>query len=156
MLLPGLALLLSACTCGLGLANRLSAPPYVRLIAGPEANNTSAVAVDVVLVYDAALVEALREMTARVWFDQRNQLWKDHPNPKKSYESFLLELVPGQAVRQVLPRLTCARAGFVYADYRQSGVHRERFASNLDSLVVELGRDGFTLEPSASAPSESP
>lgn len=152
----GLAILCTSCSCGFHMANSRSSAPYVRLVADPEANQTSAVAVDVVLVYQNELVETLRDLTARAWFEQRSQLRRDHPNPKKSYEAFSLELVPGQQARQSLPRLSCARAGFVFADYAQSGVHRERFASNLDSLIVDLDRDGFSLQPDATTSSESP
>ncbi len=149
--------LLSSCTCGFKLLNRLGNTPTITFVADPKANNTSAVAVDVVLVYDEALREELRAQTAATWFASRDQRRKDNPDATRSYQDFRLELVPGQDTTLTIPRLRCARDGIVFAGYSTPGQHRESFVPGL-GLQVALGEENFEVEvaPPARRSSKNP
>ena len=91
----------------------------------PEANDRSPVPVELVVAYDPEIVPTLLEMTARQWFERKNQLLLDHPAGLRTH---LWELVPGQVIPMEglpVPRKG-AVAAFVYADYRAPGPHRVR------------------------------
>lgn len=91
----------------------------------PDANDRTPVPVELVVVYDEEVLPLLLELTARQWFEGREQLLLDHPRGVRSY---LWELVPGQelpTMRLPMPR-DGALAAVVYADYLSPGAHRVR------------------------------
>ena len=137
--------LLSSCSCGFHLLNRWDNGPSVRFVADPLANNTSAVAVDVVLIYDKALVDEFMALSAKDWFDSRAQQRRDRPDSTNSFQERLLELVPGQDTTLTMPRLHCARDVILFADYSNDvSAHRQRFNPGTD-LRVDLREEDFEV-----------
>ena len=143
-------LLLWALGCGANRRSFFGGDVAVRVAADPEINQNSPVAVEMVVVYDKDLLEALLAKTARDWFRDREQIRKDHPG-EKDFISMRWEVVPGQSLpAQGLPAEEMsfgsgARGGVVFADYFSEGAHRARFDPHLD-LKIHLQDTDFSLE----------
>lgn len=155
--LLSLSLALSACvgvsafiTVGCGLVTRTQ-----RMFGGrlplevtiePRANQGSAVAVDVLMVYDKGVLDKILALTARAWFEQQSQLERDFPG---AFDRARWEWVPGQQVgRQEIEYRAGAKAAVVFADYLTPGAHRLRLDPRAPSRLL-LGETGFTAEPLA-------
>lgn len=119
--------------------------------AAPDANDNSSLAVDLVFVRDAALVESLTAMPAAKWFVVRGDTERAFP---QGVGVVSLEVVPSQYIRideKVLSSQK-ALAVFVFASYPTAGAHRERLLLTVDSYLLQLGPKGFkAVEVSASA-----
>lgn len=113
----------------------------------PGANQNSAVALELVIVYDKKLLEQFLAYPARTWFEKREQLRRDDPG-QKQFVSWEWEWVPGQEVKpQEISFGTGARGGIVFANYFTPGDHRARIDPH-SNLVIHLGEKGFSVEPS--------
>ena len=126
---PGLRLLflIPLClvlSCGAATATRSmfgGSLPFQVTVA-PDANENSAIAVDLVVLYDAKLVEQLLKLKASDWFKQKNQFVRDHPNQVAVHG---WEWVPSQAVKpQTISYGSGARKVVLFADYVSEGDHR--------------------------------
>lgn len=138
-------LLLWALGCGANRRSFFGGDVAVRVEADPEINQNSPVAVEMVVVYDKDLLEALLAKGARDWFRDREQIRKDHPGDK-DFISMSWEVVPGQSLPvQELSFGSGARGGIVFADYFSQGAHRARFDPHLD-LRIHLQDQDFSLE----------
>jgi type VI secretion system protein len=112
------------------------------LRSGAEANDDSPVAVDVVVVTDRALVEAVGKLRAGEWFARRAQLQLDHP---RGLHVTSLEPVPGQRLpwRRVRWRGRAA-AAFVFAGYPTPRDHRVR-VDPFPWIVIQLTADSVAI-----------
>lgn len=138
-------LLLWALGCGANRRSFFGGDVAVRVDADPEINQNSPVAVEMVVVYDKDLLEALLAKGARDWFRDREQIRKDHPGDK-DFISMSWEVVPGQSLHeQEMSFGSGARGGVVFADYFSEGAHRARFDPHLD-LKIHLQDEDFSLE----------
>jgi type VI secretion system protein len=101
----------------------------VSIYTDPDANQNSATAVDLVLVYDQNLTGTLGKMSASKYFDGLNQLLLDNPT---LLDVWHWELVPGQIVEAFQPQQEkgYAWAAFVFANYLTPGDHRVKVAPN--------------------------
>jgi hypothetical protein len=87
-----------------------------------DVNERSPVAVDLLVVYDAKLVEELLKVPSTGWFAGREQYLKDHA---KAISVQSWEWVPGQPVEPVTIEYRIgARKVILFADYRTAGEHR--------------------------------
>ena len=112
----------------------------------PEANQNSAVAVELLVVSNEEVLGDVMKLSAHDWFLKREEFKRDHP---KGYLSWSWEWVPGQGVPpQKLSFGTGARAGLLFADYLSAGNHRLRFDPH-QGLRLRLGEKEFTAEPLA-------
>jgi type VI secretion system protein len=112
----------------------------------PEANQNSAVAVELLVVSNEEVLGDVMKLSAHDWFLKREEFKRDHP---KGYLSWSWEWVPGQNVPpQKLSFGTGARAGLLFADYLSAGNHRLRFEPH-QGLRLRLGEKEFTVEPLA-------
>jgi type VI secretion system protein len=118
----------------------------VRFDIAADANANAPVAVDVVAVKDAALLDALLKLPAGQWFAQRSQMRLDYPT---GFTSWSWELVPGQTVPEtdVSDATGDAYGVLVFASYRTPGDHRARVGA-LTDVVIALQRDGFVVTAS--------
>lgn len=105
-------------------------------------NGKFPVAVDIVVVYDKSLEQQLAAMKATDWFDQRQQILRDHPG---KVSSDLHEWVPGQVVKPL--RITYrlgARSGFIFAHYFSPGDHRQQLKLG-QNVLLRLGEKDFEV-----------
>jgi|GEM_PF-1016503 len=108
-----------------------------------KANNDSAVAVDLVILYDKTLTNTFLGMSASSYFKKKKQLILDYPIQMqvKSWEA-----VPGQKITPYAVKLAhpLPQAAFFYANYSTSGDHRQR-VGNQAGLQVVLGKTDMSL-----------
>lgn len=116
----------------------------VSLSAAENANRNSAVAVDIVLVTEDAVVEKVIDLPASKWFAARADLAKTFPKVL-TYRSW--ELVPGQVLTVDGDSFGSPRvaAALVFADYATPGSHRVRIDEFKGRLVVRLEQDDLTV-----------
>ena len=142
--LLAVALLLSLAACS-GAHRRSFFGGDIRLEVSVDqaANRNSAVAVELLVVDDPKVLDAVLALSAADWFGGREQFRRDHP---KGYSSWAWEWVPGQTVPPAkLSFGIGARGGVVFADYLTPGKHRVRFAPH-SNLRLTLGAEDLTVE----------
>lgn len=140
------ALLVVALLAGCGGAS--DKPIQSRLIefaVAQGANQDSPIAVDIVYVYDPQLVAQLTQMTARDWFQKRDQIRQAFPT---GYDLTSYEVVPGQKgpIETVPPKSSQAIAAFIFANYASDGTHRAR-VDGLERFFIALGDKDFVIQP---------
>jgi type VI secretion system protein len=97
----------------------------VQIALSDQLNQNSPVAVDLVVVYDKKFLARLEELSARDWFEKRDQFLRDYPD---AFESWLWEWTPDQeAQSRELDVKIGAKGGVVFADYFSPGQHRAFF-----------------------------
>lgn len=108
-----------------------------------DANGNSAVAVDVVLVKETAMLESLLTMSASKWFATRSDLRKSFP---EAMTVFSYELAPSQSIKlsSKLWDGQKAWAALVFASYPTPGEHRARMLLNTAGYVVQLRAQNFS------------
>jgi type VI secretion system protein len=150
------AALLSGCNTMrslVGMDPKPVAPDWkaLTLRAADDANSNSAIAVDVVLVKDAAMLDSLTNMPAAKWFATRAELQRTFPEALTVYP---YELVPNQTVKLNDKKWNGQKAwaALVFAGYANAGEHRARLLLNNAGYVVQLNAQGFSaseLKPGA-------
>jgi len=116
----------------------------VKAVIDQNLNEGMPLQVDLVIVYDRALLEQLLKYTASAWFAQRQQLLSDF-GPQ--VQSTAWEWVPGAGVALEKVRFhPHARAGVVFANYRTEGDHRQ-VVQPLRGFLVNAGERGFGVSP---------
>jgi type VI secretion system protein len=134
-----------ALSCGVASATRsmFSGSLPMTVVIDPQANENSAIAVDLVVVYDAKVTDQLMKLRAADWFTQKKQFIRDHPNQVALLHAW--EWVPGQPVGKVTVSYGAgARKIFVYADYGTDGDHRatvdpqQEFTLTLGKLDLDV------------------
>jgi type VI secretion system protein len=115
-------LILSSCSSSDEISPELSVSD-VTIYAEPDANLNSAIAVDVVLIYDNDLLGSISKMPASKYFEASNQLRLDNPS---LLDVWRWELVPGQVVNKFSLNSDKGDAfgGIVFANYLTPGDHR--------------------------------
>ncbi|MDP9121334.1 MAG: hypothetical protein M3O15_08190 [Acidobacteriota bacterium] len=109
------------------------------------ANQNSAVALSLLIVYDQKLLDQLLGLKARDWFAMRDQIKQEHP-AGKGFDIWEWEWVPGQQVQPAtLSFATGARAGVIFASYLSDGPHRVRIDPH-QNIVIHLAEKDFSVE----------
>ena len=123
---------------------------FVDISLDSDANQDSAISVDVLVVYKDELMKALMKMKAADYFASRIQILRDYPD---MVDMWHWELTPGQVVRDypITQRSDAPVGAVIFADYFAPGDHRIRFASEghahvrmkkFDFCVLEQGCSG--------------
>ncbi|RJF92849.1 hypothetical protein D3871_29575 [Noviherbaspirillum saxi] len=114
------------------------------ITAADDANANSALAVDLVLVKDKAVLDTLLTMPATKWFTSRHDLRRTFP---EAFTVYQYELVPTQAVRLDEKHFGKERAwaAIVFANYASPGEHRARLLLNNTGYSVQLNAQSFTV-----------
>ncbi len=122
----------------------------VDILADIDANDNSATAVDLVLLYHMDLVKTFGSLSAAQYFENAPQLLLDNPG---LLDVWHWELVPGQAVQSFQPDQKKGRAftGFVFANYIAPGPHRLQVPGD-GILHVILEKGDLKNGPTSRAP----
>ena len=145
-----LRLLVAAVACGgLGVACS-SSPPSVRLqlevSLTQRANRDAPVPVSFVAAKDPKFFERLLGLSAKQWFEQREQLRRDDPSGQL-FTEWEWEHVPGYAPPPVVIEVDGNAIGAViFANYHSPGDHRIRIGPQR-RLRIELGDDDVVVRP---------
>ena len=145
MLALGLACLLPSCKPGAraaGPAPKPATPDWktLSLRTDDDANANSAVALDIVFVRDAALLDTLAAMPASKWFAGRADMARSFP---AALTVLSFELAPGQST-EVPDKLWRSAAGsgvLAFAGYASPGEHRLRLALDARGYLIRLGAE---------------
>jgi type VI secretion system protein len=116
----------------------------MRVNVSPQANKDNPVALDLVLVKDKELLKDLMNLSAKEWFENRNQYQLDYPE-EIELSSHRWEWVPGQAVYidPILLKGNLA-GGIIFANYFTPGTH-SAVIDPRKSVVVNLGAETITV-----------
>lgn len=140
--------MLAAVVAGCAMSKKLTRPfsreLQIEVYVDQDLNQNSALAVDLVVLYNKDLAEEVMEKSARDWFAGKEQFERDHPKGK---EVFPWEWVPGQQVPTLTVRIKGgAHKAVLFADYLAPGQHREQLDLR-EHIVLRLGRRGFEVKP---------
>ncbi len=112
------------------------------ITAAADANDNAPTTVDAVMIYNAAVVPTVLAMTAKQWFEKREQLKNDFPG---GYEMREWEVVPGAQVDiSKLPFRSGGVGLFVFANYPGAGDHRARL-DKWKTARIALQAHAFTV-----------
>ncbi|MEO1367846.1 MAG: hypothetical protein AAFX50_11780 [Acidobacteriota bacterium] len=121
----------------------------MRVTTVPTMNQDMPVAVEVLVVYDAKVLDQVGKLSAAEWFEGRTQFLRDQPPGTDTYQTWRWEWVPAQNVPDQEMRYALgARSTVVFVSYQTPGAHRAQVAPRSDFLL-SLGRNDFearTLE----------
>lgn len=141
---------------GCGLMNREpkpAAPEWksLTLVAADDANANSALAVDVVLIKDKAMLDSLAAMPAARYFAGRADLQRTFPD---ALTVLAVEITPGQVIRLDSARFKDqhAWAAMAFANYANPGEHRARLLLNNNGYLLQLNAQGLVATDVTSAP----
>jgi len=109
------------------------------------ANNNSPIALDVVILSEEALVEQLIKISAKEWYQKREQFKRDYPGILHTWE---WEVVPGQVIPFFkMPENTKKAKGvLIFANYLSPGLHRARI-DPYEGVIVRLLEYEFVVQP---------
>lgn len=114
---------------------------HVVVDAMADANGNAALAVDVVMVTDPAVVETVGKLGAEEWFRRKAQIERDFPD---GLTVLSWEMVPGQ-VAKADPGQTVTEA-YVFASYATPGEHRVRLALGQEKIRIVLQARDFAVQ----------
>lgn len=147
----GLALLLAGCA-GFGGPKPVT-PAWQRLVvaAAPDANADSALAVDLVLVKDKAVLATLSAMTASRYFATKAELLRAYPD---ALRLLAVEITPGQLIRIERKQYEAERAwaALAFANYATPGAHRIRVPLESKACLLQLNAQGFVVSDDRTGP----
>ncbi|WP_291328907.1 hypothetical protein [Desulfovibrio sp. UCD-KL4C] len=110
----------------------------------PNANNSSAVAVDVLMPLTDETQTAVASLSARQWFSGKEQFQRDYTS-NQDYWVLHHEYVPGIVVSPIAINLKDqTKSIIIFADYQTEGVHRFHTTRG-GNMVLTLGRYDFTV-----------
>jgi type VI secretion system protein len=120
------------------------------LVAAPDANANSALAVDVVLVKDKTLLEGLLAMPAARYFTAKAGLQRTFP---EGLTVLSVEITPGQTIKIEPSRFKGEKAwaALAFANYATPGEHRESLLLDQRAYVLQLDAQEFAATGPAPA-----
>jgi type VI secretion system protein len=116
----------------------------VTVIAAPDANLNTPVALDIVQVRDEATLALVSGLPAAKWFASRADLIKTFP---EGLGIKSLEVTPGMTVKLGAGDFAPSRqvGVFIFADYLTAGEHRARADQLKGDILVRLGSRSFSV-----------
>jgi len=136
-----LILCLTLTACG---SNPVVQTQRLRLQAMPNVNQDRPISVDLVVVYDAHLIQALQKLSAKQWMLNKQQLKRDYPLLIKLWE---WEPVPGETLPDFkLPSKAIKKAAgiLLFASYDTPGLHRARL-DPFEQVLIKLDKNDMKL-----------
>lgn len=110
----------------------------------PQSNQNSPIPVTLVAVHDPKLHERFSQMSAKQWYEQRDQLRRDFPGGD-AFTEWEWEFVPGFNPPPAVVEIRRHAVGaFVFANYRAPGQHRIRLGPHR-RIRINLAEDDVTV-----------
>ena len=108
-------------------------------------NNDSPVTVDVLIVYEQSLLDAIAKLNAFQYFSKKEQIQRDGGD---NLQTYTFELVPGQTLAPQPIKLAhvTGKGILVFARYASSGDHRQAIGVDRE-VTIEMGRQDFKIVP---------
>ena len=139
--------LLAGCSIGTKVRSAFGGAFPFTVTVAPKANESSAVAVDLIVVYDEPTLEQLKKLSAREWFQDgfKTQFVNAH---RSDVDVHGWEWIPNQKVEeQSVSYHSGARKVVLFADYLADGEHRavidpQPFHLTLDRLDLVVDGKG--------------
>jgi type VI secretion system protein len=115
----------------------------VNILLDADANENSATAVDLLMIYDKGLLKSIMSMNSRKYYNNLNQIKRDYP---ELVDIFHWELTPGQFIYNypVTMRDDTPYGAVVFADYYTPGDHRIRVGTE-ENIHIQLKRLDFCI-----------
>jgi hypothetical protein len=138
---------LSIGACGIAAKTRAAIKGDVKMYVSIAAkvNSDNPLPVDVVWVYDEELLKELLKLSAKSWFEKKQQFKKDFPS-KEAFEVWTWEWTPGQKVTvKKIPAKAKSKGGIIFANYKTDGDHRARIDPGEDFQINFL-EESFSVE----------
>lgn len=138
-------IILSLLSCGIRVRTRalFGEKLDVKIEISQKANENSAIAVDLIVVYDKGLITQLLKLTSEKWFEQRAQITRDYLKGE-GLDLWSWEWVPGQQVEdQHLPLKPKAKGAFIFASYHSRGSHRYRIDPFTDLKICLMEKEFY-------------
>lgn len=116
----------------------------VSLYADLDANQNSAIPVDMVLVYSTEVNKMISTLSASKYYQNSQQLQRDNPT---ALDVWHWELVPGQSVEnfEINQSKGDAFDGYIFANYLTPGDHRIKISPSGEVKVLMLKEDMIDL-----------
>lgn len=113
-------------------------------VAARDANADNALAVDVVLVKDKAMLDTLSSMTAARYFASKADLLRTYPDALRLLS---VEITPGQLIRIDRKDYAAERAwaALAFANYATPGEHRIRVPLDGKAALLQLNAQEFVV-----------
>jgi type VI secretion system protein len=133
-----------------GVSGCASSPPAARLLLEvaitPKANRNAPVPITLVAIHEAKLFERVVQMSAKEWYDQREQIRRDFPSGT-AFTEWDWEFVPGQSPPPMVVEVDGRALGAVlFANYRSPGSHRFRLGPQR-RIRIDLADDDLAVSP---------
>ncbi|GAB1431187.1 hypothetical protein MASR2M18_20220 [Ignavibacteria bacterium] len=137
---------LSSCGFGTWVSALFGGKVTVNVSINPKVNQSSPIQTDILLIYDELLQKQLMTLTAKDWFEKREEIRANYPEGE-GYDVWQYEWAPGQNVAPLqLPMKVKAVGGIVFANYFTAGPHRIPIDPYADISIIFQEKD-FTIEP---------
>ena len=150
----GMALLFLLPGCSLRQTDQNKEPPVclkkVNISLDSDANQESALAIDLLMIYKKELLDTVMKMGARDYYLSANQLKRDYP---EMVDIWHWELTPGQVIKDypITHRDETVIGAVFFADYLTPGDHRVRFGTQMKAHVRAKRFDFCVLEQGCSS-----
>ena len=133
--------------CGIAAKTRAAIKGDLKMYVSiaPKINKDSPIPVDVVWVYDEELLKELLKLSAKVWFEKKEQFKRDFPSDQ-AFEVWPWEWTPGQKVSvQKIPIRAKSKGGIIFANYLKDGDHRARVDPAQD-FQINFSEESFSIK----------
>lgn len=118
----------------------------IKVFVSQAVNQNSAIAMDLVIVLDKQLMDRLREMPSKEWFEKREQIKRDYL-VGVGIDTLEREWAPGQTVPDIKLKLKPkAKGALIFAKYSMPGAHRF-VIDPFKSVAIHLNENNFEVKP---------
>ncbi len=133
--------------CGIAAKTRAAIKGDLKMYVNiaPKVNSDNPLPVDVVWVYDEELLKELLKLSAKAWFEKKEQFKRDFPS-NEAFEVWPWEWTPGQKVMvQKIPIKAKSKGGIIFANYLTDGDHRARI-DPAEDFQIDFSEESFSVK----------
>ncbi len=136
---------LTSCGIKVRIRKMMGVKQTIKVFVSQKVNQNSAIAMDLVFVFDKQLMDKLREMASKEWFEKREQIKRDYL-VGVGIDTLEREWVPGQLVPDIKLKLKPkAKGALIFAKYSMPGAHRF-VVDPFRSVAIHLNEDDFEVK----------